>query len=160
MALEDTAMRTFHAIAPTVLLARVADVLARYSPANGLANPLTWYSDADLDRALEHTGRHREDLFRQFRGNARHRHLMAHMIEHFGVDLEHAVRHDWDRLKHADGVCVECSTIRRCRSWIAWGRHNDAARVFCPNAALFDELAQAMAGRRTPAKEKPEDTRH
>ena len=143
-------MRRFHAIASTVFVTRVADAVARWSPTNGLNRTLASYSDAELDRALMLAGRRREDLFRTFKGNARHRQLMAHMIEHFGVDLEHAGRHFWDRLKRADGICVECPNTRRCRSWIAWGRRNDAARIFCPNAALFDELARATAGRRRP----------
>ena len=143
-------MWRFHATVPPVFVSRVADALARLSPANGLNKTLMSYSDAELDRVLGRAGRRREDVFRIFRGNARNRQLMAHMIEHFGVDLEHAVRHHWDRLKRADGVCIDCPSIRRCRRWIAWGRRNDAARIFCPNAALFDELARATAGRRRP----------
>ncbi len=98
-------------------------------------------SDEELDRLLASTGRTRRDLFTVFQGNATHRRLMALMIQHFGLDLDHAIQNHWDSLKQAERTCVRCSNVKRCRNWVVWDRRNDAPRIFCPNADFFDEIS-------------------
>jgi hypothetical protein len=78
-----------------------------------------------------------------FQGNATHRRLMAVMMRHFGLDIDDAIQNHWDALRRAERTCVRCSNVKRCRNWVVWDLHNDAPRVFCPNADLFDEIAGA-----------------
>lgn len=136
-------MLRFSTAAPTTLVPRFVDLIVRWAPGNRLRRSLADLSDEELDRLLSATGRDRGDLFTVFKGNARHRQLMALMIEHFGVDREYAVQSSWDALRYADRVCVRCANSKRCESWFSWGLRNDAPRIFCPNAELFDEIAQA-----------------
>lgn len=130
------------------LVPRVADLLDPWSPRNQLKKRLAELSDEELDHTLASGGRNRADLFTVFEGNARHRQLLAKMIEHFGVDLDHATRNHWDALKHADGICAQCANTKRCRNWLACGSTNDAPRIFCPNAELFRDIVLTASGAR------------
>ena len=102
-------------------------------------------SDEQLDRLLISTGRTRKDLFSVYRGNATHRRLVALMIRHFSLDIDYVIQNHWDALRQAERTCVRCSNVKRCRNWVVWNLQNDAPRVFCPNAALFDEFADAAS---------------
>ena len=73
--------------------------------------------------------------------------LQSLMMEHYDVDPKSVPQAYWGALRDAGRVCAHCGNIRRCRHWLTeearGGAHKDAPRVFCPNAALFDELADA-----------------
>ena len=68
---------------------------------------------------------------------------MAKLFEHFKVDPEHTLPRYWGALKDAERICARCRNVKRCSAWLAWGLGKDAPRVFCPNAALFDENSAA-----------------
>ena len=133
----------------TSAFSRAMDMVAELRPRGRLGRSLATFSSKDLDRLLASLGKNRPELFTDFRGNAKHRLRLAGMLEHFGVDREHAARNHWSALKSADQVCIRCANVKRCRSWFSWGANNDAPRIFCPNADLLDELArQSPAPRR------------
>lgn len=98
-------------------------------------------SSAELDQELAHIGRSRTQLFADHRGNAKYRRHMIYMMHHFRVDPDFATHSHWEALRRADYICFNCPTVCRCKSWISWGARNDAPRIFCPNAELFDEIA-------------------
>lgn len=148
-------MLKFSAAAPTTLVPRFVDLLARWKPGNRLRKSLADLSDEELDRALTCAGRNRGDLFTVFKGNARHRQLMALMMQHFGVECERAVQGSWDALRRAERACIRCANVKRCQSWFSWGLKNDAPRIFCPNAELFDDLAQTGSEPRTGSMNAP-----
>lgn len=136
-------MFRFSAAAPTAPVSRFLDLVAHWNLGNPLGKSLADYSEDELDGILTATGKTRADLFDVFKGNARHRQSMAQMMSHFGVDRLRAVQIHWNALKHAEQICMRCAHTKRCRSWFDWGKKNDAPRIFCPCAPLFDEIARA-----------------
>ncbi len=104
-------------------------------------------SEPELDRALRDLGLTRRDLFTISKRNPDRRNRMARLLEHFEVDPERALPRYWGALKDAESVCARCRNVKKCRVWHDWGLGNDAPRVFCPNAALFDEISAACRGR-------------
>jgi len=66
--------------------------------------------------------------------------LMFRMMEQFGLKPRLLAAWQWEDVKHADRVCSKCAHVNRCKRWMSWGRKTDAPRIFCPNAAHFDEL--------------------
>lgn len=126
---------------------RLEVTVVRWNTARPLRRRLSRSSDRELDRALSAVGLRRRNLFTAFRGNARHRKRMAAMMERFGVDRGLAAEAFWPALRAADSRCADCPNVRRCVRLLKWGVRDDAARVFCPNATLFDEIALAGRGR-------------
>ena len=138
-------MSRFNSAAARGSILHVADLAASWIPGSQLKKSLGSFSDEELDRVLASVGRNRRNLFTVFKGNAKHRQRMAKMIEHYRVNLDHATRYCWDALRHADEACAKCTNTKRCRNWCRWGVKNDAPRIFCPNAELFDEIALSDA---------------
>lgn len=101
-------------------------------------------SEIELDALLGRFGMDRGDLFQNFRGNAPHRRRMAQMMDRLGVDRRRAVEERWPALKAADGECVRCEALSRCRHWLGTGG-NDDPDAFCPNAELFRSLTAKAA---------------
>ncbi len=100
-------------------------------------------SEQELGRTLYDLGLTRPDLFTVSKRNPDHRNRMTKLLEHFKVDPERALPRYWGALKDAERICARCRNVKRCRAWLAWGLGKDAPRVFCPNAALFDEISAA-----------------
>jgi len=136
-------MLRFNTATPTASVSRLVDLIAHWNPGNPLGNSLADHSDDELDDILTATGKTRADLFDVFKGNARHRQFMGLMMAHFGVDRDRATRSFWKALMSAEQRCIRCAHTKRCRSWFGWGSKNDAPRIFCPCAPLFDEIARA-----------------
>ncbi len=124
-------------------LRRMQIKLVRWQTAKPLRRRLSRSTDGNLDRALSAAKMQRGDLFTPFKGNAKHRKRMAAIMAHFHLDRAQACESFWPELRDADGVCADCSKVRRCVRLQKWGLRSDAARLFCPNAALFDEIAAA-----------------
>ncbi len=122
---------------------RAEVTLVRWNTDKPLRRRLSRTSDQALDRALSAARMERGDLFTPFKGNARHRKRLAAMMTRFGVDRALAAEVHWPALREADSLCADCPNVRRCARLLRWGVRDDAARVFCPNAALFDEIARA-----------------
>ncbi len=120
---------------------RAEVTLVRWNTDKPLRRRLSRSSDQALDRALSAARMGRGDLFTPFKGNARHRKRLAAMMTRFGVDRALAAEAHWPALRQADSLCADCPNVRRCTRLLKWGLRDDAARVFCPNAALFDEIA-------------------
>ncbi len=100
-------------------------------------------SEQELDRALHDLDLTRRDLFTTSERNPDHRNRMAKLLEHFEVNPECALPQSWGALRDSERICACCRNVKRCRAWLAWGLGKDAPRVFCPNAALFDEISAA-----------------
>lgn len=135
-------MLRFGSTAPPTPVFRLLDLIANLSPGKLLERRLADYADDELDDILAATGKTRADLFDVFKGNARHRQFMGLMMTHFGVDRDLATHGFWKALKSAEQTCIRCTHTKRCRSWFGWGAKNDAPRIFCPCASLFDEIAR------------------
>ncbi len=149
-------MPGFAAAAPLRSIQFLLELAAGWTPGNRLNKSLANLSDAELDRVLISVGRSRGDLFTMFKGNAKHRQRLARMIDHYEVNLDHATQNHWSALRRADEACAQCSSAKRCRSWCGWGVKNDAPRIFCPQAELFDEIARHHADLRgTEARDAP-----
>ena len=125
---------------------RAETVVIRWNTARPLRRRLSRSTDQALDRALRAAGLQRSDLFTAFKGNARHRKRLAAMMLRFQIDRREATAAFWPQLREADSRCADCPRARRCMRLLKWGVRDDAARLFCPNAALFDEIA--LTGRR------------
>ena len=120
---------------------RAEVTVVRWNTAKPLRRRLSRSSDQALDRALSAARMARGDLFTPFKGNARHRKRLAAMMTRFGVDRALAAEVHWPALREAESLCADCPNVRRCARLLKWGLRDDAARVFCPNAALFDQIA-------------------
>lgn len=69
---------------------------------------------------------------------------IGRMLQRFGLDpasLPHAYL---AALRDAERVCAHCLAAERCQRFFAAPAGRDAARLFCPNAALFDQIATAL----------------
>ncbi|MEM7223844.1 MAG: DUF6455 family protein [Pseudomonadota bacterium] len=95
----------------------------------------------EMARMLAEAGVSQAEAQRGKPAGPKHRRRMAAMMGHFGIDPARADPRYWGAIRDAGRVCVNCPTEGRCHRWLNWGRANDAPRVFCPNAALFDEIA-------------------
>ena len=151
-------MRKIMARSRAASLSRLLDLLVLTTSGKRLRRSLVRSPSEEIDRVLDSIGITRGQLFTAFPGNARHRRRLAFMLNHFGVDPDFATHSHWDALRRADEKCFHCPNVRRCRSWISWGARNDAPRVFCVNAALFDELA-GFARMAKPAYREPKALR-
>ena len=131
------------------LVRRLQITIVRWHTSKPLRRRLSRSTDEDLDRALSAARMRRDDLFTPFKGNARHRKRMAAMMAGFHLDRAQACESSWPELREADGRCADCQSVRRCIRLLKWGVRKDAARLFCPNAALYDRIAFAGKGRLT-----------
>ena len=121
----------------------IADGFQRWRTRGRLKRELSRFSEQELDRILADAGLSRSDLDTMLDGGADNHTLMSAMMAHFGAPTGDEVFRYWGALRDAERVCTHCSSVKRCRRWLDWGAKNDAPRVFCPNAELFDEMAEA-----------------
>jgi hypothetical protein len=75
---------------------------------------------------------------------------MARMMRHFGIEPARVAPPFWARLSTAESTCAQCVSIGRCQRWSYRQPSEDAPRLFCPNAELFDEIASSEGARRQP----------
>jgi hypothetical protein len=69
---------------------------------------------------------------------------MARMMRHFGIEPDQVPPQFWERLRSAESTCTQCASIGRCQRWSYRQPTEDAPRLFCPNAELFDEIAASQ----------------
>ena len=103
---------------------------------------LSRLSDRERDLVLADAGLSRSDLSAVLHSDGARRKLMIRTMTHFKVDPKAAALRYWGAYRDAERVCVQCRNVKRCRRWHAWGARNDAPRMFCPNAQLFDDMAR------------------
>ena len=115
--------------------------LRRWHAKSRLRGDLSRYSRKEIDHLLAAADMTRADLYRVSKDMPQHRLQMIRLMAHFGVDIERAVYADWDRIRRIDRACAICANQSRCRRWLAWGRRNDAPRLFCPGAPSFEMIA-------------------
>ncbi len=125
------------------VVTRLKQALRTWMAERRLRGEIADLSEPELDRALHDLDLTRRDLFTISKRNPDHRNRMAKLLEHFEVDPGRALPRYWGALKDAERVCARCRNVKRCRAWFAWRLGKDAPRVFCPNAALFDEISAA-----------------
>lgn len=73
------------------------------------------------------------------------------MLARFGVDPDEVPPRFLAALRDAERVCAHCLAVRRCHRFLAAAEPRDSARLFCPNAALFDEIARVLGEGGRPA---------
>lgn len=78
------------------------------------------------------------------------------MLARFGIDPEEVPPRFLAALRDAERVCAHCLAVRRCHRFLAAAEPRDSARLFCPNAALFDEIARALGEEGRPAASDPD----
>ncbi len=64
---------------------------------------------------------------------------LTRMMRAFGVHPDNWPLYQ-DELAEAEYTCALCRHVGRCRAWSAKGCRGDAPRLFCANAALFEEM--------------------
>ena len=111
-----------------------------------LAAPLTRSSGNRIDEALKKSEMAWENLFRVSHAIAQHRHRMAQMLTIYGIDVDQAVKDQWNELKAADEACAACLNTGRYRRWLEWVQPNAASEIFCPNAERWLTIAEEQSG--------------
>lgn len=66
------------------------------------------------------------------------------MMERFGIDPERVPVRFLGALRDAERVCAHCLEVGRCHRYLERPAGRDAARIFCPNAGLFDQIAAEL----------------
>lgn len=66
------------------------------------------------------------------------------MMARFGIDPERVPAGFLGALRDAERVCAHCLEVGRCHRHLERPAGRDAARLFCPNAGLFDQIAAAL----------------
>ena len=66
------------------------------------------------------------------------------MMARFGIDPDEVPEAFLGALRDAERACAHCLAVRRCHRFLEAAEPRDAARLFCPNAALFDEIARRL----------------
>ncbi len=64
---------------------------------------------------------------------------LGRMMRSFSVEPDNVSLYQ-DELIEAEYACALCQDVGRCRAWMARGCRDDAPRLFCPNAALMEEI--------------------
>jgi hypothetical protein len=98
------------------------------------------HDEAELGRMLEEAGLSGAPMVT----NPDSSQDQAAMLAHLGVDAAAVPAAYRGALRDAERVCACCLTVARCHAWLAAERTNDSPRLFCPNARLLDEIAQAQ----------------
>ncbi len=80
------------------------------------------------------------------------------MMTRFGLDPGIVPAAFLGALRDAERVCAHCLEVRRCHRFFRGEEPRDAARLFCPNAELFDRLAAHL--RATASGDAPPDRAH
>jgi len=122
---------------------RVSARLQQILSDDPLLHPLGRASDSSIDEALTAHGLGRADLFTLGTTLAPHRHRIAAMLLMQGLSPRDLATDHWPKLKDADHRCAYCVNTKRCESWLRWGRQNDASRMFCLNAATFEQIKES-----------------
>lgn len=123
-------------------LRRLAEPLAHRRAGKRLRSELGGHGPGELDRVLADAGLNRGDLPTILGGRIGNRPLMARMLAHFGVRPDRLAVRCQGVLRDAERVCTHCGNTARCRRWLNRGAADDAPRLFCPNAELFDEMGR------------------
>lgn len=125
------------------VLRRLAESLTGWCAENRLRMELGRLGPGELDRVLADAGLSRRDLPSGLGERRGSRPLMARMLAHFGVRQDRVAVRYQGALRDAERVCNHCGATARCRRWLNRGATDDAPRLFCPNAELFDEMGRS-----------------
>ena len=128
-------LRGFHKLAGS--MRTVSRRLAGWSA----MHPTGYPPDPERERCLREAGISPAELRSAGKAARGFRGRMTAMMRHFRFNPDAAAPRYHGALRDAERVCMNCTTVSRCKRWLEWGRRNDAPRVFCPNAALFDDAA-------------------
>jgi hypothetical protein len=63
------------------------------------------------------------------------------MMRHFEVDPVRIAPAFGAALRNAERICANCFSVGRCRRWFHRQLTDDAPRLFCPNAHLYEDIA-------------------
>ena len=66
---------------------------------------------------------------------------MSRMMRHFEVDPVRIAPGFGAALREAERICAQCVAVGRCRRWFQRQPTDDAPRLFCPNAELYEDIA-------------------
>jgi hypothetical protein len=70
--------------------------------------------------------------------------LIASMMERMGLDPVHVAERD-RAFAAAARRCVWCAAADDCERWLSEPAETTAAPAFCPNGALFEDVARQTA---------------
>ncbi len=102
--------------------------------------------DAAIARSLVELGLSEADIASARAGSEDD---IRRMMARFGIDPALVPPQYLAALRDAGRVCAHCLEAGRCHRFFARPEGRDAARLFCPNAGLFDRIAAEIAGRRS-----------
>lgn len=116
-------------------LVRVLTRLARWRTETGAEDPGAFEQslrELGLDPLETTTAREHSEL------------ELQRMMQRFGIDPE-ALPAGWlASLRDAERACAHCLEVGRCRRFLAGDEGPEAARSFCPNAEIFEEMAEQL----------------
>ncbi|HFA60000.1 MAG TPA: hypothetical protein ENJ83_04845 [Rhodospirillales bacterium] len=69
---------------------------------------------------------------------------LRRMMRRFGIDADTLPAGWLAGLRDAERTCAHCLEVGRCRRFLAGDEGPEAARCFCPNAEVFDEMAAQL----------------
>lgn len=78
---------------------------------------------------------------------------MLRMMRHFSVDPAQVTPQFSNALRDAEQLCAHCLVVGRCQHWLHGRPSDDAPRLFCPNAELYEEIAASQ--QRAPRSNEP-----
>ena len=120
------------------LSARVVRALALWRHAWGKQTRLDRPPQVSLDHTLADAALSRADVDS---ARAQVRSDMSRMMRHFEVDPVRLAPGFGAALRDAERLCANCLSVGRCRRWFHWQRTDDAPRLFCPNAQVYEDIA-------------------
>ncbi len=116
-------------------LARVVTRLSRWRTGTVTEDP------AALARSLRELALDPVDLRRAREGSERDLHRM---MQRFGLDPDSLPTGWLASLRDAERACAQCLEVGRCRRFFASDEGPEAARNFCPNAEIFEDMAERL----------------
>ncbi len=106
-----------------------------------------WRSEADaedpaaVEQSLRELGLDPLDLTTARQGSEQD---LRRMMQRFGVDPDSLPAGWLAGLRDAERACAHCLEIGRCRRFFTSDEGPEAAKSFCPNAEIFEEMAERL----------------
>ena len=122
----------------TRLLLALAHTLAHWRQAWRQPGRSERLPEERIARALADAALSRADLDS---ARAQVRSDMLRMMRHLDVDPLRIAPSFGAALREAERICANCLSVGRCRRWFQRQPTDDAPRLFCPNAELYEDIA-------------------
>jgi hypothetical protein len=105
-----------------------------------------WGTEARSEQPLEDFSKRRlaEAVLSGVSARDQVHHDMLRMMWYFSADPGQVAPRFWGALRDAEQVCAHCLVVGRCQRWFHGRLSDDDPRSFCPNAELYEEIADSQ----------------